>query len=66
MNLEELKTSINDWMTKYPNPYNNHIEEKVYWNMLDILFLLKEVTPETKDNIVQICNRMYNRFKYYY
>lgn len=66
MNLEELKTSVKDWMIEHPNPYNNHTEEKVYYNMRDILHLLENVTSETKDNIVQICNRMYNRFKYYY
>ena len=66
MNTEELKKAVSEWIVAHPNSYNQGIEEKVYWNMLDILRLLEEITPETKENTTQICNRMFNRFKYYY
>ena len=66
MNKIDLQETICKWIANHPNSYNNDIEEKVYWNMQDILTLLNCATPETDFITVIMCRKMYDRFKFYY
>lgn len=34
---EELLILITKWLSEHRNPYDNHTNEKVYWNMIDLL-----------------------------
>lgn len=62
MDKEELLKLITDWIKKYPNPYNNDIEEKVYWTMQDTL----EMVKCTNDKLVlEYCYSIFKRFQHY-
>lgn len=60
---EELLILITKWLSEHRNPYDNHTNEKVYWNMIDLLNLIKQ---EDKEEVINIYYKMFNRFKYYY
>lgn len=60
---EELLNQLNQWISIHRNSYDQNINEKVYWNMLDLLNLVKN---ENREEIISIYVNMFNRFKFYY
>ena len=64
MNQNELLQAVTDWKTKHTNPYNNGIEETVYWQVHDIFIMLQ--TPNLSKNVVQLCEKCFLRFRYIY
>lgn len=65
MSRQELKLAIGNWIIEHPNRYNQSIEEKVYWTMLDLLNVLSSVNDDNK-LVIQSCEQIYDRFKFYY
>lgn len=65
MSKNELKSAIGNWILEHPNRYNQSIEEKVYWTMLDLLNILSSI-DDTNTLTINSCENIYNRFRFYY
>lgn len=65
MSKDELKLAIGNWILEHPNRYNQSIEEKTYWTMLDLLNILSTI-DDTNTLAINICENIYNRFRFYY
>jgi hypothetical protein len=63
--MEELRQRVAEWLVNHPNPYNRSIEEDVYWTMEDIHKIIC-VTDSSNIATLEKCEKIFNRFKYWY
>ena len=60
---DRLIRKISNYIVNHPNPYNQGIEEKTYWTMTN---LMEIVSKADSLDIVNQCQQIYDRFKFYY